>query len=553
MSFLTTIFSVVQGFFEFLFASSSPEYRKKQELKQILRRVKQIQPPLYRNGGYLLPAFATALYQLQQFLQPVKKTLSASIANQDKRVSEKCRDFILETALTPEEKKLRLSLSYTNRNAELKGNTDVSKLLENQGKQFNQYLKLLESEPFKNSAEILEKLDALKDLCDFNFQGIFIVFDPAFQSDFELLPGDENSDSKKSGNTEEKNTRHQSNFQAIPVSELIPQLLDLNFLLQNIDLSQRISEALVLLSAFILNTQVTEEMHLQINRILQMVSWQIKNKISSSFILDIIKLEKNDPAFIPENPERKIDVLQLYKTRITEIFHNDSKKIMQNAQENETIELIRKIFGNIPLETISGYNDENNQIISENTPFSFEWVLPLRVIKTFTQKFLEQYFKQILNAVIVEGFFANRVLQSTFASHFFFCNGISQKIQEFENLFQNEQPFSIPVMHSYVAGIKNGEDFEKPLRNMVENANIQAKNLIQQCAVNYSGLFNFADTVLEENKKPVPDIITNIKTLTSSTKNAESYRLLESNIQIFKNFLDLMKKYAIIPENLVKS
>lgn len=517
-----------------------------------MRRIKLLQPPLYKTGGFLLPAFATALYQLQQFLQPIQKTLSASISNQDKRISEKSRDFILETALSPEEKKLRLSLSYTNRYAELKGCSDVTKLLETQGRRFTQYLKLVDTESFKKTAEILGKLDALKDLCDFNFQGIFIAFDPTYQEEFEFNSGNETQSSKEAGNYEEKSSGSLMNFQAVPVSEIIPQLLDLNFLLQNIDLSQRISEALVLLSAFILNTQVTEEMHLQVNRILQMISWQIKNKISSTFIMDVIKLEKNDPAFVPENPERKNDAVQLYKTRLTEVFHGDSKKILQSAQENETIQLIKETFGKIPLDTISGYNEENSQMISDSTPFSFEWVLPLRLIKTFSIHFLEQQFKQILNSVIVEGFFVNRGIQSSFASSFFFCTGILQKIQEFETLFQNEQPFSIPVIRSYVDGIKAGDDFEKPLHNMVESANIQAKNFIQQCATNYAGLFNFAETVLEENKKPVPDLITNIKTLTNSTKNAESFRILESDIQIFKNFLELMKKYAIIPDNSMK-
>lgn len=554
MSFVDTLISAVQNLFEFLFGSF-PELKKKQELHKISVRLKSMLPPMYRNDGFLLPAFASALYQFFQFLQPLRKNLYATIANPDKRIADRCREFVLETALTPEEKKLRLSLLYPDRLNELLKNTkNTAAVLAEQEKKFIQYIRLTENENFKKSASVLEELFLLRDLCDFNFQGILITFDPVFQ----ILPENDGQNEENSGQNpdaagEPEKAPRQPNFQSIPVSELAPQLLDLNFLMQDVNLSHDVEEAMLLLSAFMQKTQVTADMQTQFNRIFQSVSWQMTNRISAEFLLDIIKLEQRNPDFIPQNPEReKTDFIRLYQDRLKEIFQSDSKKLIQSIRKNETEKLIEQIFGKIPLETISGYNEENSALISEFTPFSFDWVLPLRLVKTFTNVFLEERFRKIFDAVIVEGFFASRTVQSSFAAAFFFCTGIPQRMENFETLFSDRKPLSIAVIKSYVEGIKAGGDFDSQLRNAVDSANLQAKNLIQQSASNYAELLSFAEIILEENRKIVPDLITNIKTIAASTKNAESFKNLDNDFQIFKNFLELLKKYAIITDNSMK-
>ena len=353
MSFVDTLISAVQNLFEFLFGSF-PELKKKQELHKISVRLKSMLPPMYRNDGFLLPAFASALYQFFQFLQPLRKNLYATIANPDKRIADRCREFVLETALTPEEKKLRLSLLYPDRLNELLKNTkNTAAVLAEQEKKFIQYIRLTENENFKKSASVLEELFLLRDLCDFNFQGILFSFDPVFQ----ILPENDGQNEENSGQNpdaagEPEKAPRQPNFQSIPVSELAPQLLDLNFLMQDVNLSHDVEEAMLLLSAFMQKTQVTADMQTQFNRIFQSVSWQMTNRISAEFLLDIIKLEQRNPDFIPQNPEReKTDFIRLYQDRLKEIFQSDSKKLIQSIRKNETEKLIEQIFGKIPLES----------------------------------------------------------------------------------------------------------------------------------------------------------------------------------------------------------
>jgi hypothetical protein len=81
---------------------------------------------------------------------------------------------------------------------------------------------------------------------------------------------------------------------------------------------------------------------------------------------------------------------------------------------------------------------------------------------------------------------------------------------------------------------------------MVENMNTQAKNLVQQAVTQYAEVFNFSNIILEDNKKSIPEYITNMRNLSVSTKNAESFVWLEKECDVFRNFLEIMKKYAII-------
>ena len=73
--FINAIITAIKDFFEGLFFSSSPEYQKKRQLKTYAAELRKLNPPLYRTGKILLPAFGALLYQLYNFLQPVKAIL----------------------------------------------------------------------------------------------------------------------------------------------------------------------------------------------------------------------------------------------------------------------------------------------------------------------------------------------------------------------------------------------------------------------------------------------------------------------------------------------
>lgn len=139
MAFLSRILEIVQGFLESLFASSSPEYKKKSQLRAMAQDLRRMEPPVYQhNGGMLLPSFASALFQIYQFLEPIRTLLSETIANQDRRAALRFRDWFLELAVTPEQRTALDSLAFSARTQEMiAGQQTPEQIIEEQERRFS--------------------------------------------------------------------------------------------------------------------------------------------------------------------------------------------------------------------------------------------------------------------------------------------------------------------------------------------------------------------------------------------------------------------------------
>ena len=530
MGFLNTLFVFIQDLIESLFSSSSPEHKKKHQIKQLALQLKEAETPLWRQDGYLLPALPAALYQVSQFLQPIRVILDATITNPDRRAAERYRDYLLELALTGEQRQERRSFMLTERaEALVAQNLPPDRVIEEQGKRFAHFLKVVDSPPIRQAGIILQKLDALSDFCLFDFNNLFAYFDPAFKA-----------------HVGRDSTVDSPSFHQVEVVEVIPVLMDLYYLLTKLDLSPGIVDIVAILEAKRTGAELSEEISGRIHRIFQAVIYILQKKLGKDMILAIIRVTKGDPDFLPEQPMMQTDYVALYRERITEFFHSDSRKLLKEQQASEIQNLIDATFGDRPLETIHGYNESTNALLQEFTPFALEWIKPLEVIKTFARHYFEHHFKQILRSVIVEGYFANRTLQSSLSTSYYYCETVGGKLAEFELLFEDNHPCSLKILTGYLTELEKGMDFEKPLRKMVENMNQHAREFVQQAVNNYMEVYSFSLIILEDNKKTVPDYVTNIRTLATSTKNSDSFAWLERESGVFRNFLEIMKKYAIV-------
>ncbi|ULQ58699.1 DUF5312 family protein [Brucepastera parasyntrophica] len=528
MALLNDVLEFFQGIFGSVF-SSSAEHKNKQQLKQMQASLKAINPPIYRPEGILLPAFPIAVYQIYQLLMPISEILGKTIANPDRRMADRYRDFILELAMTKEQREMRKSFHFSERSAAVVSETvKPETVIENQAKKLTQFLKTLDTTSMKQAERIIDKLDVLNDFCRFDFYGFFSCFDPGFKTAAQAGYLDKTS------------------FRTIEVSTVIPYLMDVYYLLDNLDLSTSIVNVVSLLEAKSQNVQLSEEITGKIGNTFRALYSQIQNKFSKNIVLSIIRLAKKDASFIPAQPRIKPDYIQQYKTRLTELFHSDSKKLLKEKEANEMQTLIASVFNGQPLEQLEYYNESTNSLLQELTPFSLEWVRPMEIIKTFTIHYFLPHFGQILEAVIIEGFFNNRAVQAACSSAYYYCAAVMDKIAEFEELFQDGKSCSYRIMMGYLSELKKGQDFEAPLRNMVDTMNYNAKTFIQQAVTQFAEVYEYSQIILDDNKKSMPEMITNIRTITKSAKNNDSFLLLEKEIDIYQNFLQIMKKYAII-------
>jgi len=530
MSLLESLFNFFADLFGSIFSSSSPEYKKKQALRSIQSTLKAIDPPVWKQDGTLLAPLPMALYQIFQFIQPLRDTLLKTTASQDKRQTERYREYILELSMTEAQRETRKSFTLVERaNALIAQPQGSDRAIEEQGREFSAFLRTLDSPQLKQASVLLQKIDALGDFCKFGFNVFLSWFDPAFKA-----------------YSDDSTTVEAPSFHCVEVTEMIPALLDLYYVMSRVDFSPALAEVCSILTASVANTPVSDEIRARNSRLFQAIHFIFQKKLGPPILLSILRVAKQDPEYLPQMPSEQVDYLGNYRNRLSETFHSDSRKLVKERQESEITKLISDTFGSVDLAYLDGYNEETNAIVQEFSTHALEWIMPLRIIKTFALNYFEPHFKQLLRSVIVEGFFNNRSLQSSFSSAYYACESISLKVVHFESLFGENQPNSLKILTGYITEMEKGMDFEKPLAKMVENINQQAKALVQKAATTYFEVFNFATIIIEDNKRSVPEYITNLRTITSSTKNRDSFNYLEKESRVYRNFLEIMKKYVIV-------
>lgn len=520
----------VKDLFEALFFSSSPEYQKKRQLKTALTELKNMKPPLYRTGNILLPAFGVFLYELYYFLQPVKNLLDKTICSLDIRVSEKYQVLFFEAILTEEQTKQWQSFTFEARKRILsacKTTQETDRVLQEQTHNFKNFITLFQTDPFKKREQTLAELFFLSDLCNFDYAS----FLSRFNSRVPLTTGEPVSIS-------------QDDFEEVFANDAVKNLLDFNFIVRHITITQDIINAVISLGRT--TESFTDGGANKLEKALVTVENILTYRLKRSAIPLILKLIKDDPSFEENITISEVKPLKEYISQTNERFFAESKRLLKLAKEMHITALIEKYFGTAPLPSLEGYNDTVNDAIQSLSPASFDWVRPMQLLKVFTIKYFETDYKVFLKSLLIEGFFANKQIESQYAAIYRACELLTGTIKNFEALFKPQGQCNILEIKGYIAEIEKGKDMRKQLQKLVAIANMQAKIIVQNGSKTYADLYTFTEHILDDIKAHTPELIINIRALAGSSKNKESFAHIEQDRHIFTHFLDIMKNYAAI-------
>ena len=527
--FINTLITSVKDFFEGLFFSSSPEYQKKRQLKNYAAELKKQNPPLYHTGKILLPAFGSLLYQLYHFLQPIKAILDKTVNSPDIRAAEKYQDIFFEAILSEEQIKQRRSFTFQARNlllSKCKNYQETEHKQQEQIHDFKNFMRIFNTPAFKTREQELIKLFFLSDLCDFDYAS----FLSRFNNNLQLAAGTPAS-------------IPQDNFEEVYAVDVTKNLLDLQFIVRHVTITQTTINNVIFLAQSLGN--FTDEAGVKLEKTLRTVENILANQLKRTTIPIMLKLIKEDPNFEEKITVSESKPLQEYVDRTSENFQADSKRLLKITKETNITGLIEKCFGNVQLKPLDGYNDAVNDAIQNLSTISFDWVKPMQLLKAFTEMYFETHYKTFLKSLLIEGFFANKQVEGQYAAIYRSCEMMLGKIKGFEQLFKPKGQCNLVEIQGYIAEIEKGKDMKKQLQKIVEIANMQAKAVVQTGSKAYADLYAFTEHLLEDIKAPTPELITNIKALAVSSKNKESFARLEQDRHIFAMFLEIMKNYAV--------
>ncbi len=518
---------IVTDILESLLKGSTPEVQRKQEIRKLQNELKNFQPEIYKNE-LLQPNFAELFRVLHEKTKIVGKILSETIASEDVQRNTRFEFQLVLTGFSPSNQLIIESLSYENRMETVKNSSmTMSHVFEMQRRNLESLSKELNTPDFVRIDDVIARLQQLNDICKFNYTNLIRVFDSGYS---DLIPG------------------YKPNFICVPVESVSGVIQDFYYLTAEFNLTAAVGRALMALDELRLGRKLSTDETKEIQSALGKINTILTKMLTPAILKTVLRLGKKEPSYEPQVASYRSSSRQKYADYLQNKFTADEGRIKLEIKDDTITSELKELFGEQPLLSLYGYDNETNTLLQQNSPCAFEWITPLQIIKTFLSNYLTDGIKALLDDIVIEGFFENNSLKSEFSSIVYASAEASQEIQEFEDSFKKDEKNDLAIIQGFINDSHRNAEFIKNLKATVDTINNEAHQLVQEVTTSIVSLYSLLGEVLTDSKKASPDTITNIKVLLGSSRNRDNTELLEKSFSLWRLFLDVMKNYAIIGE-----
>ena len=514
--------------FDILFRSNSPEVQKKIKIRKIESELRLHPSALYKNE-LVQPNFAEALRVLYENTRPIAKILDSTIASPDIRRNHRYEQELIVTGYTEDDKRILDSLSYEElkKQALKTGGNGQRGTFDDQRKSLEKIVTDLNGPQFSKMDEVITSLHQLADLCRFNFVTPLQLFDDEFAT--------------KHGDAD-----YAPDYQPIPPTTLENTFLDLYYLTADYSITMALGNAILALNELMTGSPNDTRTKKELLQNLRRIQAILKQTLNAATLKGFICLAKGDPNFAPQKASYKENVRKNFAEQIQKQFVADEQRILNEMKDNYIKRELDVLFPDSKIETLAGYNSDTMDIIGKNAATNFMWVMPLRVLKTFLQRYYSEPIRNVVNDIVVEGLFSNPAAKSSFSQTVFAVNDSLNLIAQFEAAFGNNQKYSLSTINNLIADSHKNADFSKKLTNLVDTINNEAKEIIQKVSSLLLLLHDNLGDCITDTKRSKSELVSNLKGIMFSSRNRESTSLLELQYPLWQNFFDIIRNYVII-------
>lgn len=519
------ILQKITDFLESIFKRSSPEVQKKQLLKKFDAEVREFNPQICRNG-MLLANFGEAIYGLYKNTKPLDNLFAVTVSPNDMPRQHRFEAQLITTGYSHEDQQILESLSFQNRKMEIQSEVQNPDRVYIHQKNLNERLiKALNSDSFKKMDRDILDLRLFVEFCRYGFVPFLQIFDNGF------IPGD---------------LSYTPNYSEIPVGKALNLLEDLYYQISGLHISTVTGDMVLALARLRKGGEISAEESEKYITNIKRINYIITKVIPPDRLKILIRYCKQDVNYEPRVAQLTGSPRQEFANMLQSRFDSDEQRIKSELQDEQITEEVRTLFPTTNLEEVASYNQKYNVLLQADTSLSFQWILPIRILKTFLHTYLTSSVKALLNDLVIEGFFNNPAYKSNFSSVVFSAINAEAEVQAFEESFGADQRNSIAVLESYIKDSKKDKDFYKRLEKLVQGINNDAYKIVQGQVTVLHSLYHELGELLADAKKPSSEIISNLKVLMMSSRNRENTNFLESQYSNWKIFFDIMKNYVII-------
>lgn len=516
-----SFFKSISEFFQSIFMASSPEIKQRQVLRKLESELKNSEPRVYRDGA-VLPAFADALRILFENTKPIWDILSDTICTSDLERNHRFTEQLLLTGFPEEIQEILSSLAYEKRKNRAREAESMSRFMESEHRQLEKVVKYLNTPEFSKIDLVLDNIKQLYDVCNFQYMAVLRVFDRDYVTG--AIP----------------------NFQAIPIDLLENQLEELYYVTSGLGITKSTSNAICALQQLRMNSPVSKSAEEKIQDHLKKIQSIVHQVMNTQSLKKLIQVSKKDPTYEPKKAIYREESRRKYAEYLETRFQADGSRLKGELQDEIIFNDLQQLFGTQNLLPLAGYNFEMNNVLVQSTATSFNFVMPMQILKTFVALYYTEHVKPLLNDIVIEGYFTNPAYKSEFSSYVYALNETTERIAHFEKKFQRNEEFDEAIITSMIKDSHKDNLFVGRLKELVEKINRTAKDLIQSEVASVFHVYKICGDILVESKKAHSDSIENLKVLMLSSRNQGNTETLEKQHHLWSVFLEIMRNYVII-------
>jgi hypothetical protein len=523
------IFQALKNFFSTLIMGNTEEVKKKRDLKKILKEIKQHKPLFYKQStGQILPQFARTLLTFLQYLHPLKELIYKTILNENDRLAEKFKEYLIEVRLEENMQLKKQNFTYEEINKRLLHTVSVRTETEILNKEFAEFIKLFSGPDFSSFDSEFTALEHFISLCRHDFIRLLMYFDP----DISLSTG------------------YKPRFAPCIGHHANQDLMDFYFIFAELDLSSGIDKNLIYLIKR-LKKNVTEVDEIKIKKIVSTLDTIQKTYLSPGILLSMLRVINADPYFTIKTDTSTKSYLDVYKGKLSSRFQRDVEKVTRECTEREILKDLSQLFNENDLVEIEGYTEDMAKMLQAESFNSFTYTKPLKILKSFTMYHFENKIQETIKKIIINGFFEDKKFKDRFVNLFHAAQGVKDAISDFEHTLTATGEVSINKIRKYLVDYKKGKSVVYSLNKLIETINNMAIKVIEDYTNIYYAFQEVITEIITDSKQHAPTLISNIKVI-GGDKNQELWSNLLESQKLMNVFTGIMKNFTIIRPRIEK-
>jgi len=510
-------------YLKYLISGDTGNLAKAKELTKLFKTFKHSKYKFITKEKKLTNLFLQKIYSLDNDVNDFKGILESTLFSKDENKAMLYLNHYIEANLPDEIKNKKERFIKEVMWERVMESENASQTLKEIEEDFNMYKNFLSKERLPRVESEYYLLYKLNMLATFNFE----LFFSKFQADY--------------------------NGVGVPVytpvngEDLLNDIKDLYFLIASLPPKTDLTSSLTKIFAFKNEDAKTmaKKAISSINDIYKMIS----DELSPQILLTLCRFISEDIKLRITVEQKFFSILDKYRKELDSRFQKNKNFIQEKYSEKSLQQDIYSLFKGKQLLKIEGFTEELAKLLHENNFDSISGIQALKITKTFIIELYEPVIRDIVNTLILEGFFSEKEYQKEFSNVFFAANELKNFITEFENTLSESGKNSFFNLNSMLKSYKGSSTGgENKILTLIESINQKIKSSTEKCSEIFYKLGSQIYLFIQDYKNPKPVRLVNIKTIKGSQNKdfisqlASSYNDLAKFIKIIKNFITVEKE-----------